>query len=159
METWKPIPGHEGYEASDEGRIRSRKTGTVLSPWLRSGYPTVNLRNGKDRKLRSVHTVIAETHIGARPSGGRFHCAHRDGDKLNSRADNLVWVTPTENEQHKRQHGTFQRGSWAKIRLFTDEDAAVIREIIGLGLTQSKLAALLGVNVSTVSSIVRHQNY
>lgn len=153
------MPDHGNYEASTLGRVRSAKTLEVLKPWLRAGYPTVNLRDGPNRKLRSVHTVVAETHIGPRPSGGRYHCAHLDGDRGNSAAANLAWVTPTENEQHKRDHGTYRRGAWSKVRQFTEIEADLIRRIISLGVPQTELAGLLGVAPSTVSNIVRKKFY
>lgn len=81
-EIWRPIAGHEGYEVSDLGRVRSvdrivnrtfkdgrivptRYTGRILklSP-SGCGYPVVRLRN---RRCAYVHQLVLETFVGPGP--------------------------------------------------------------------------------------------
>ena len=113
-ETWRAISGHPGYEASDQGRVRSidRMTadgrclrGRVLKPWTARGYHCVGL--GKSAK-RGVHRLVALAFIGPPPSP-KHEAAHADGNPLNNRASNISWSTHAENEQDKRRHGTYAR--------------------------------------------------
>jgi len=48
--------------------------------------------------------MVAEAWHGSRPPG--LHARHRDGDKLNNRADNLTWDTISANNLDKVEHGT-----------------------------------------------------
>lgn len=98
METWKPIPGYEGfYEASDMGRIRSvYRYKRVLKPMIsNTGYKRVDLFKDKSRKQFSVHRLVAMTFVN-NPNGKSF-VNHRDENKLNNCADNLEWVSHVEN--------------------------------------------------------------
>lgn len=98
METWKPIPGYEGfYEASDMGRIRSvYRYKRVLKPMIsNTGYKRVDLFKDKSRKQFSVHRLVAMTFVN-NPNGKPF-VNHRDENKLNNCADNLEWVSHVEN--------------------------------------------------------------
>lgn len=94
-ETWKTIKGHEGYEVSDMGRVRNRKTGLVrkLMP-NDKGYLRVQL----DGSWLRAHRLVAEAFI-SNPQG-KPQVNHIDGDKANNRAENLEWVTNVENSRH-----------------------------------------------------------
>ena len=102
-ERWRPIPGHKGYEASSEGRVRSvprtlrdgrRAGGVVLAQQPdKDGYPTVKLGRKRMRVARVVQLAFA----------GPSEVRHLDGDRSNSKPDNLVWGSRVENEQDKRK--------------------------------------------------------
>ena len=124
MEIWKAIPGYPGYEASTHGRVRSvdrivefknrrgtkakcKKKGRVLSNNLiNSGYLVVHLhKNGRrNRKVITVHKLVAELFIGPKPEG--CEVLHKDGDKHNNHVSNLRYGTKSENGQDKVFHGS-----------------------------------------------------
>lgn len=112
MEKWKDVVGYEGiYQVSDLGRVRSldRKTnygrrcrGKMLSPapgGRSGGYRSVQLfdLDGKGTR-RYVHQLVAWAFIGAPLDGQQVN--HIDEDPANNRADNLEWVTASENINH-----------------------------------------------------------
>lgn len=116
---YRPIPGAEGYEAGSDGTIRSvsrevLKTwrgvpylaslaGRILKPWMAGfGYRYVQLGAGGQKG--PVHKFVCMAFHGERPDGKEV--AHLDGNCLNNAADNLAWVTHSENEKHKQAHGT-----------------------------------------------------
>ncbi len=157
-EVWLPVPGYEGlYEASDGGRVRNAKTGVLLNPYLRGNYPSITLHKDAKRKIRAVHHIILEVFAGPRPDGRAG--AHLDGQVTNSRANNLAWVTPSENERHKSAHGSTPRGTKASQAKFTDLQVQIIREAHALGLSVDKIGVLAGVYGSTINDIVRGHSY
>jgi transposase-like protein len=117
-ENWRPIPGRDGYEVSDLGRVRSvdrigtrrlRDGRTVLANLkgrllkrhvLGTGYLLVRLGQGQ----AYVHHLVLEAFVGPRPAG--HQAAHGDGDRRNASLANLRWATPKENAADMLLHGT-----------------------------------------------------
>lgn len=114
QEVWKDIPGHEGYQASTLGRIRSipreikydggwvsKKNGRVLSPSpYRGGYLHLTLgRNGRNKK---VHRLVALTFL---PNPNKLpEVNHKNFIKTDNRLENLEWVSSKQNIAHLLQH-------------------------------------------------------
>jgi len=112
METWKQIPGHDGYEVSDGGQVRSvNRTvmkankwggvgpvlyrGRTIKPWItKDGYQQVELRFG--RKM-VVHRLVAMAFV---PGDFSLTVNHKNGDKTDNRPDNLEWVSAVQNTMH-----------------------------------------------------------
>lgn len=104
-ETWKNIPGFDGYQASIDGRIRSvdrlvrckngfkTSRGKILSQFhVRStGYLQVDLSG----KRQSVHRLVALTWCQNFFEGAWVD--HLNGNRSDNCASNLEWVTPSEN--------------------------------------------------------------
>lgn len=123
LETWRSVPGYEGYyEVSDLGRVRSLDRivpsrpgrtrfakGKLVGDALSSAqnvtqYRVVTLhRSGRRPIQRKVHVLVLEAHVGPRPTGC-FGC-HSNGDALDNRLENLRWDTPAGNVQDAIQHG------------------------------------------------------
>jgi hypothetical protein len=117
-ECWKSAVGYEGfYDVSSEGRIRSLRfsNGTTKSrprpsPKLMSirpnsdGYLIVDLSKSGVCLTQHVHILVLRAFVGERPSG--LQGAHVDGNPANAKVGNLIWATQSENEAHKKIHGT-----------------------------------------------------
>ncbi len=121
-EHWLPVRGWEGlYEVSDLGRVRSldrwvtRRNGQRVFhagrikslPKLKQGYPVVHLIGEGKTTTSTVHTVVLDTFVGARPAG-QVAC-HNDGDPSNNRLANLRWDTQSNNLLDAVRHGTHNR--------------------------------------------------
>jgi hypothetical protein len=113
-ETWKPIPGYGGYEASDMGRIRSidrtladgrRLRGQLLKPRKGNrGYMTVKVTDDAGHKqTRTVHRLVLMTFTGPCPEGQETR--HGPGGQLDNRLANLCYGTPAENAADKSVNG------------------------------------------------------
>ena len=99
MANWKTIPGYENYDVSDEGNVRNRRTGQVLTPSeSRGGYLKVNLRSEGVARSAKIHRLVAENFIAN--DRDRTVVNHIDGNKSNNRVDNLEWCTSSENNRH-----------------------------------------------------------
>ena len=97
---WRAIPGFPGYEASNDGHVRTlRPYGgvlRVLSEWPNpQGYLTVQLGPRGKRTRVTVHRMVMLAFVGPRPPGKEI--AHWDGDKTNNALTNLRYATPKEN--------------------------------------------------------------
>lgn len=102
---WKPIQGYEGlYDVSDSGDVRSlnyNHTGEprILTPKRHSsGYNTVVLCKNSEKKNKSIHILVAQAFVDN--PDGKPQVNHKDGDRQNNHADNLEWVTASENIHH-----------------------------------------------------------
>ena len=118
-ERWKPVTGYEGiYEVSNHGRVRSvdrtitcsdgrvrrLKSKVRSAPLNADGYPCVGLYAQGEKKMRYVHSLVAESFIGARPEG--MEVCHSDGNKTNNHVANLRFGTQSENTLDRVAHGT-----------------------------------------------------
>lgn len=104
-EQWLPILGYENYMISNYGRV---KTFTECYQSFHLLHPAVNNRTGymyitlcRDNKHHSLNLsrVVAHAFV---PGYSDIHNTvnHIDGDKLNNRAENLEWVSQSENNEH-----------------------------------------------------------
>lgn len=166
-EAWKAIPGFEGYEVSDLGRVRSfrrhggRGRAITDSPRLKktrpgsNGYLCVNLQkpDGNGCNKYAVHVLVATAFLGPRPDG--MQVAHADGDRGNARLDNLRYATALENANDKHIHGTTSRGEAGGNSKLTEVQVLELRFRHDLGESQPDLAARFGISTSQVSNIVR----
>jgi len=89
--------------------------------------------------------------IGPCPIG--MECRHLDGNKLNSRLDNLCWGTKLENTADRNHHGTLLRGSQIYQSKLVEADIPKIKQRRMQGETLLEIATSLGVSISLISQI------
>lgn len=109
QEKWLPVPGFNGYEVSDHGRVRSflqrHNQGRVLKPGQNNkGYLQVGLQSNSGMRSRRIHTLVLEAFVGPCPPG--MIALHNDDDKTNNRLENLRWGTHSENYRDSIKNGT-----------------------------------------------------
>lgn len=99
---WKTVPGFESYECSCVGKIRRVDTQKEIARTkLNSGYFGCTLHHQGRRWSTTVHRVIATTFLGD-PLSEKHEVNHKNGIKDDNRAENLEWVTHSQNEIHRR---------------------------------------------------------
>lgn len=161
-EVWKEIPGHPMYEASSLGRIRSvprtivdrrgrkinRKSVTLRPCYPEDGYPFVQLGRASGRR---VHQLVAWAFIGPQAVG--MYVCHKDGDKANSKPDNLYYGTAKENLQDRVKHGTDCRGLLHPNCKLSAEQVLEIRRRALAGENQRLLGREFGIAQPSVSVI------
>lgn len=108
QEIWKDIPNYENlYLASNLGRIKSisnPKRIKILKPSISNGgYQKIQLYKGGKCKTLYVHRLIALTFI-PNPNN-KEEVNHIDGNKFNNNANNLEWVSRSENQLHAIKTG------------------------------------------------------
>ena len=99
METWKNIIDYENnYEISSLGRVRNKNTQQILIGDINNaGYKRVTLYTPIKKRF-FVHRLVAIHFCDNYQED--LVVNHKDGNKLNNNADNLEWVTRSENDLH-----------------------------------------------------------
>lgn len=100
-EVWKPFPYkglEDKYEISNLANVKNTETENILATHMAMGYLAVNIKlpNGKRRSIK-VHRRVAMAFVKNNEPDKKTWVNHIDGDKMNSKASNLEWVTPSEN--------------------------------------------------------------
>lgn len=106
MAKWKVHPEHDNFLISDDGKVLRNKRGkwNELNQYINErGYMRIGIQ---DKGVsQCVHSLVAETFVVNPDPSNKRYVNHKDGNKLNNRADNLEWVTSGENQQHAYRTG------------------------------------------------------
>lgn len=174
--TWRSIFGYDGvYLVSDTGLIYSEartefvasgRTGghfryrqpKLLTPKLsNSGYLQIGLHlNGRCRR-ESIHRIVAKTFV-PNPEG-LPEVNHLDGNKVNNRADNLVWSNRSQNSLHSTRVLGKNRGTDNTKAKLNDIAVVEICRRLNRGDRQSDIAVDFNVTNSAIHRIHRGYNW
>lgn len=137
QESWKQIPGFDGYEVSDLGRVRSfwimgcrARIGDIprimhLTLNRRDNRFKVNLRFApKKWRTRFVHRLVWLAFCGETPEG--LELDHIDNNSLNDALTNLRVVTRSQNQANCRGRGN-KRSKYKGVRPNGERWSAVIK--------------------------------
>lgn len=98
-EIWKDIEGWEGYyKISSLGRVLSVKRGIYkILDENSGGYLRVQLCNNDKKQRPFVHRLVAKAFVDGYFEGADVN--HKDFDRHNNTAENLEWVTKSQNSK------------------------------------------------------------
>lgn len=168
MEIWKPVEGLEfAYEVSSHGRVRSVdracngkglsvvfRKGLIRKPRLnKDGYLYLMLYMDGTAVTRKVHRLVASAFC-EKPDGCDL-VNHKDGNKVNNSAENLEWVTSSQNARHAISLGLYvpRIGEDSAMSTMQNDDIDKIREMIISGSPIKAVAEAFNTTVSVVMSI------
>jgi hypothetical protein len=152
-ETWKPISEFKGYYVSNFGNLKSDDG--ILDPKISingHGYEYVKIH--KYNKYVGVHRVVAKTFI---PNPESLICVHHiDHNKTNNRADNLQWVTYSQNFKEAWIAGRFDSlvGENSHKTILTNKDVREIRKMRSMGIIYRKISEKFNISISTAHGVV-----
>lgn len=166
MTSWRTIEGYNGfYKISEFGEVVSYHKQGVSTDFAdephrmapcsgRDGRLQVALRPGGKlgkAKMRTVHSLVAETFIGPRPNG--LIVCHNDGDHLNNHFTNLRYDTHQSNTADRSIHGTMLRGELNPYNKMKEHDVIHIKMLMKQGTVGARVAAFYGTDRGQVCSI------
>ena len=134
----------EHYKVSTTGTVINKKTNRMLTPFIRSGYPTVLLPIGKG-KVRHfpLHKLVASAFL---PNPCNYpQVNHKDQNKLNPCIDNLEWCTCQYNVNYG--DAIYRRTS----KMMGHAPEVVCVENGNIYLNQSQAAQALGLDQGNMS--------
>lgn len=114
-EIWKSIKNYTKYECSNLGNVRVKETKELVKQDL--SYKNKNIKNyfrisiKPDKghyKTFFTHVIICLVFNGNKPksiNSEKWVVNHKDNDKHNNKADNLEWVTQSNNAYHAIKNG------------------------------------------------------
>lgn len=164
-EEWREIPGHEKYEVSSFGRVRTKPK--ILKPWVNhaTGYAYIALGRGYKG---TVHRLVCLVFHGRAESAEQRLVAHGDGDRSNNHANNLRWATHADNCQDAIRHGTtpliqYRQGSLARARhnmaKLSEDDVAEIKRLAATDIERQELASRFRISRNQLWRILTGKNW
>ena len=177
-EEWRPVVGWEDlYEVSNLGRVRSLprvvsdSNGRTRRMPMRMRKPYVNVQHGRRElglkdsgrfAMRTVYSLVADAWIGAKPDGLEIN--HKNGDYTDDRAENLEYVTKSENLRHAYRLGLRSKPHWLAganhwAAVLTEDCVREIRKRHKRGESLSDLSSEYGVGVPSIRRAVNRQTW
>ena len=165
VEIWVPVNGFPNTEVSNLGRVRSLFRGQCRIRHLiklETGYHGIGLQNKTIKKKFKVHRLVAEAFIGERPEN--LDVNHKDGNKTNNHADNLEYITRSENLKHAFRLGLAytpfrRRGEQSARAKLTDAIVLDMRERHSKGTSIRQLATDYNVTYQGVWRIIKRVSW
>lgn len=173
-EQWRDVEGWEGfYQVSSHGRIYSvprrsaigRKIGgRILKGRVTgSGYHMVTFARDCVNHPITVARMVAFAFIPNPDPENLTEVLHIDGDKLNSRVDNLRWVnyeTVSAHTDHVLHRANKARGEQIKrARLTADQVIQIRKKHKKWKVTHQNLADEYGVTKSCIECVIRRRTW
>ena len=132
MEIWRAIPNYQGYEVSNQGRVKTvdkvTYSGGIVRHWKnriiklktdKSGYKRVSLWSNGKQKDWLVHRLVADMFLSKKD--GLDIVNHIDGDTGNNYDSNLEWTDHSGNLQHAYENGLNQAAKQIILMRLSDK--------------------------------------
>lgn len=127
MELWKNIDIATNYEVSNLGNIRNIKSGQILNPGISgNGYKQVSLKMNDTGKFKKqyVHRLVAQYWLD-NPENKR-EVNHKNLDRTDNRAENLEWLTSSENQKHKFENSDYKTSNRPVVQMDLNDNIIAI---------------------------------
>lgn len=141
----------EDYTITKDGEIINNRWNRKVKPQKNGkGYLRVYMCG----KLHFVHRLVAEKYVPNPENKPQVN--HKDGNKLNNRAENLEWVTNKENRSHAVKNGLHPHGecSYAKLNWEKVEYIRNHRE-----KNPKDLAKMFSVSPATIRDVWKYRSW
>ena len=126
-ELWKNIDIATNYEVSNLGRVRNTKTGQILNPGVSgNGYKQVSIKFKDTNKFKKqyIHRLVAQYWL-ENPENKR-EVNHKNLDRTDNRAENLEWLTSSENQKHKFENSDYKTSNRPVVQMDLNDNIIAI---------------------------------
>lgn len=149
-EIWKEI-GKTGYEVGNLGRIRHGER-ILAGSYHSDGYIFTTIKGDQI----PIHVFVAKAFV---PNPDNLpEVNHKDGNKMNNSAENLEWVTRSENQRHAVDLGLQPKGLSTYTGKFTDKQREEIKELWNSGkYSRREIAKIYGVSHTCINDILNNK--
>lgn len=166
-EIWKAVTGYNGIysvsnlgnvkrigKGSDNRSIQPKELTKIPSGW-QSKYLSVCLTYNNKSKKAYIHRLVCQSFLGDPPNDS-YQVNHIDGDKHNNNLNNLEWVTPKENQQHRYTIlKQTQKGENNPANKYSKNEISRVIELYKTKqYTQREIARITNIDYRYVNSIV-----
>lgn len=155
-EKWSDVMGwEEFYRISNKGRVYSKRYKKIMKPLkTHKGYLAIDLRSkARVKKGHLIHRLVAIAFIGM-PTKIKNQTNHKDGNKTNNKAENLEWVSQSENQIHSYRLGLKSvKGEMNPKAKLTLKDVNEIRRLVLNKVKQIDIAKQFNVSQAQISYI------
>lgn len=168
MEIFAPIDEYPRVRVSNHGRIQSLRVIGRGGPemWVdikahapKGDYPRCCLcRDGKCKTVK-IHRLVAKAFLS--PVDGKNYVNHKDGNKGNNHADNLEWVSMSENAKHAWETGLRVKDVKPRMKKISPEQIPEVMRLLDSGMLQRDVGKIFGISQASVGYIkrVRSKHY
>lgn len=109
---WLPIEDFPGYSISDHGFVRSEETGLIIARRFNNrGIVYVGLSRDRQQYSLSLARLVAKAFLPPHPSEAFDTPIHRDGDRVNIHAENLMWRPRWFAVKYHQQFDVYQKST------------------------------------------------
>lgn len=164
MEEFKPIKDYEHYYISNCGRVLNTKSGKMLNMYDNGhGYLFVRLCKNGEYKTKRVHRLVAQAFI--ENPDNLDTVDHINGIKTDNRAENLQWLSNSDNVKRFYREQITEEQKQRKINAFRkNQEHSTIKPIIctTTGIIYESVtdaSKKLNIDHSTVSKILKGIRY
>jgi hypothetical protein len=173
MEIWKDIKEFNNeYQISNLGRIRSKEAiiirsngipykreSKILKPAVDKGYLKGAVCLNKKLVRYKIHRLVADAFVNGKKDG--LEVNHINGNKTDNNAQNLEWVTRSENMIHAVKTGLLPvtRGS-QRVQAKMDEQTVLkIYDLRSKGLQRKLILSELGITINMYKDVIRGRTW
>ncbi len=149
---------YEKYFVSRNGRVFNTITKKELSQHNSGkGYMRVCISIKNKERIVSVHRLVAIAYV---PNPSNYpQVNHINGVKSDNRAENLEWCTGQQNQIHAVNTGLKKSGSSVYNAKLKGEDFGKIKKLKSEGLSQNKIAKIIGISSQCMSDFFSGKTY
>lgn len=149
-EVWKEI-GQTGYEVGNFGRIRHGNR-ILAGSYHNDGYIFTTIKGNQT----PIHVFVAKAFI---PNPNNLpEVNHKDGNKMNNSAENLEWVTRSENQKYAANLNLQPKNLSTYAGKFSDEQREEIKKLWNNGeYSKREIAKKYNVSHTCICDILNNK--
>jgi len=155
--------GFSKYKISNKGRFINLKNEIIQQTYTNDGYLSVKLVNDNGKRITNRSSrLVALIFIPNDDPENKTEVNHIYGIKDRNYAEDLEWVTPSENQKHAYKIGlrVNEKGERSKLSKHTEKDVRKVCDLLSKNKTPTEINKLFPeFNISWIKGIKRKERW